>query len=1091
MWIKLQAPHRTGPINQGPERPTPPCLPLLEHITEGVAVLDPQGVLRWGNARLWELLGRPPEDVLGTDFTQCFDEATRQVVQEHWRATRQGPGELFEVSEATPTGGLRPLQLTMRFLPGEGAGLEGTVAIITEATALRHVEPQLPKALPKHHQLAEFLDVVFWEADPQTFNFLFISDHVEHLLGFPPHRFYHQPDFWVSIIHPEDRPRVLENYKKVIRELTSHSLEYRVFHADGRVVWLEQRTSVRSENDRPTGLCGMWREVTGRKVAEEQARLAARYNELLLACVGEGICAVDPQGLITFINPAGAALLGYEPKNLLGQNFHNSIHYQHTDGSPYPAEACPVLSVLRGARQVEVVDTYFRADGTPLPVEVVAHAVTAEGRLDGAVITFRDISDRLRADGERQSKLALLRASADIFRSLLAEPDPALAAPTVVSLLGQAAGVDRCYWFQVEPADQGPLAVICRAEWCRTGVPAHANHPAFRNPPADPLQRLRSALRQGESFAAQWSQLSQEEQEFFGIFGPKSFVVFPVFFDGVFSGFLGFDRLDPEHRWSAEELDFLRLGSHAFGLALERHQGARQRAELAGAVEQLGEGLAIVDLPGRVLYSNPAIRQLVGAPIQHLEQICPVLARPQGEVVRADYLWDHLRSGVRFKETLLLHTADGVKEVETTLSPLYDSSGQLYRGCLTMVDISPRLQLERQFLRAQKMEALGQFAASIAHDFNNLLMVIGTSTDLAQQHLASGTELQEELLTIRTSVTRAAELTGRLLAFSRRQILDRKPINLTSLVGGMMPLLRRVLSETITLSFIPNATETWALADSGQLEHVLMNLVVNARDAMPRGGFLTISTGGGQVGEEYRATHPWALPGEYSWFAVADTGVGMDENTLSRIFEPFFSTKQPGRGTGLGLSTVYGIVKQHGGFIDVVSRPDEGSTFTVYLPATPSPQPGSTTAKPHAHALRGENEHILVVEDHDELRRVLARLLADHGYRVSQARDGADALQLIHRFGSDIALVISDVVMPKMGGFELFRHVRMHYPRLPFLFSSGYADAQPEEMMQGALVSYITKPYTIETLLTTIRQFLVQNAPLRVLPDPAGDPCND
>jgi len=371
------------------------------------------------------------------------------------------------------------------------------------------------------------------------------------------------------------------------------------------------------------------------------------------------------------------------------------------------------------------------------------------------------------------------------------------------------------------------------------------------------------------------------------------------------------------------------------------------------------------------------------------------------------------------------------------------------------------------------MEALGKLASGIAHDFNNLVMVVSGTTELAQRRLPVRHPLQEELGTIQTTARRATELTRGLLAFARRQVLEREVVDANALVGGMLPMLRRLLPESISLTFDPDIEAGASQVDAGQVEQVLMNLCVNARDAMPEGGILAIRTGSEVIDAAYQARHPWAVPGPYCWFSVQDTGEGMDEATQARIFEPFFTTKVQGKGTGLGLATVYGIVKQHGGMIDLKSQPGEGSLFTVFLPrATRIALPGRAREVVATSALTG-TERLLLVEDNDDLRSLLARMLAEQGYRVVQASDGAKAMSLLEGHATDFQLVITDVVMPEMGGIELFSRLHRRNPRLRFIFSTGYAAEEgPEGLPRGPHVAFLTKPYSIATLLAKIRELL-------------------
>ncbi|TAM44745.1 MAG: transporter substrate-binding domain-containing protein [Acidobacteria bacterium] len=401
---------------------------------------------------------------------------------------------------------------------------------------------------------------------------------------------------------------------------------------------------------------------------------------------------------------------------------------------------------------------------------------------------------------------------------------------------------------------------------------------------------------------------------------------------------------------------------------------------------------------------------------------------------------------------------------------VWSDSGELTALEGFVADLTERRGLEDQLRQAQKIEAVGRLAGGIAHDFNNLLTAVLGSTELLQRRLAGDDGAQHELATIHRAALRAAEFTTGLLAFARRQVLEPVRLDLNAFVAEALPMLRHLIPENIRIDFRP-ATETDVVqADQGQLTQILMNLCVNARDAMPGGGTIAIETCNAVMDAAFVAAHLGAREGRYVCLRVADTGVGIAEENLARIFEPFFTTKGPGKGTGLGLSTVYGIVKQHEGFILAGSGPGRGSSFTVYLPAAAGhgvPPPPRRQA-----AVRGGSEVILVVEDEPEVRQVLVEALTGLGYQVHEAADGAAALDMLRR-GLAVGLVLTDVVMPHMGGMELCEAARAATPGLRFLFSSGYAeDAVHVGFVKKEGIFFLAKPYGIDALARKVREAL-------------------
>jgi PAS domain S-box-containing protein len=386
-------------------------------------------------------------------------------------------------------------------------------------------------------------------------------------------------------------------------------------------------------------------------------------------------------------------------------------------------------------------------------------------------------------------------------------------------------------------------------------------------------------------------------------------------------------------------------------------------------------------------------------------------------------------------------------------------------------DVTEQRQLEEQLRQALKMEAVGQLAGGVAHDFNNLLQVINGYSDMVLSDLEEDHASRQYVTEVARAGNRAARLVSQLLAFSRRQVLEPEDMDLNEVIAGLLDMARRTLGEHISVDWRPGEDLGCIHADRGQIEQVLMNLWINARDAMPDGGALTVATDNVTVDRDVRRRHPWSRPGRFVRLTVADAGTGMDARTVERIWEPFFTTKEPGKGTGLGLSTVYGIVRQHDGLIHLESEPGRGSTFEIYLPlvdrvpAPPGerPVPGTT----------GGHERILVAEDSERVRELVCTILGRAGYDVVAVRDGEEARAYLEEHGEQVDLALVDVVMPGLGGRELHAAVRERLPDLDFLFTSGYGlDAVESGFVLDDGVELIQKPFEATALLTRVRQIL-------------------
>ena len=439
-----------------------------------------------------------------------------------------------------------------------------------------------------------------------------------------------------------------------------------------------------------------------------------------------------------------------------------------------------------------------------------------------------------------------------------------------------------------------------------------------------------------------------------------------------------------------------------------------------------------------------------------------------------------LDSGVYLNTQKAIQTATAVRiEVrhETSVHdmgifPIVDETRRVCRLAFFVRDITASRQTEDQLRQAQKMEAVGRLAGGIAHDFNNLITVIKGFSDLVLNGVPKDSRLADDIAQVMNAADRAAELTSRLLTFSRKQVLKPRVMDPVALIRGIEKMLKRVIGEDIEVSAdLPPGTGR-IMADHGQIEQVLMNLAVNARDAMPRGGRLMISTSNESVTGLSEPEFPGLLPGEYVRLGVSDTGSGMDRDTLAHIFEPFFTTKEPGKGTGMGLSTVYGIVTQTGGRIFCASSPGQGTAFTIFFPRLLDSASAPGAAAPAA-SVPGGDERVLLVEDEPAVRTYARRVLESHGYAVLEAGSGEKALELIDREKRKIHLLLTDVVMPGMTGPELSARLSRVLPSIRTLFISGYAQQALET--RGSLASgarLLRKPFDEGSLLAAVRSTL-------------------
>jgi PAS domain S-box-containing protein len=511
-----------------------------------------------------------------------------------------------------------------------------------------------------------------------------------------------------------------------------------------------------------------------------------------------------------------------------------------------------------------------------------------------------------------------------------------------------------------------------------------------------------------------------------------------------------------------------RLGS------AERRREKTERASLVAAVEQVAEAILVTDMEGNIVYCNPSFERSTGYSRSEVIGCNPRFLK-SGKHTAQFYaeLWSTITSGDTWTGRFINRKKDGTfYHAECTISPIRDSWGHPTGFVSAARDVTSRLRMEDQLRQAQKMEGIGRLAGGVAHDFNNLLTVIAGYSGLLEEKLDDDDPLLDYAQQISRASEHAASLTRQLLTFSRKQIVKPKLIDLNALVGGMKQMLQRLVGEDVEViaELAPGLGQV--RADADQMSQVLINLVANARDAMPGGGRLWVRTANVEPGEHPAAENRDAVPAVAVLLAVSDTGVGMSYETRQNIFEPFFTTKERGRGTGLGLSTVYGIVKQSGGHIDVRSEPGNGATFSIYLPRIEAVPPVRESGEPVTARVRG-SETILVVEDDEGVRRLIVGTLSLCGFQVMQAADGTGALREATQHEGPIDLLLTDVIMPGMNGKEVADRLAALRPGIKVLFISGYSgELIAKAGVLHAGIAYLPKPFTSDALAARVREML-------------------
>ncbi len=773
--------------------------------------------------------------------------------------------------------------------------------------------------------------------------------------------------------------------------------------------------------------------ITERKRAEDALRVSEGQVRLLMNSTAEAIYGIDLEGNCSFANQACAGMLGYDrAEDLLGKHMHDLIHHTRHDGTRYPAEECLIYQAFARGEGTHVEnEVLWRRDGTSFPAEYWSHPVRRDGEVVAVVVTFLDITER------RQAEVALQESEARLSSFINNIPNAIYLKDT-----------------------KGRYVLVNASAMKQYGLPKNrligkTVYDIHSKGEADAtVKQDREVLKQGIPIEA--------ERELTYPDGSKHTIIavkFPVRGESGEINSIGGINIDITERKRAE--------------AALRESDARLR----DAIESISEGFILYDADDRLVLCNskyrdfyPSIADILkpSAKLEDLARTAFEAGAVQGSAENVEaWMKMRLKQHRTGQGTHEQHLADG----RWVLCSERKTSGGGTVGIRT--DITERLRAEEQLRQAQKLEAVGQLTGGIAHDFNNLLTIIIGNLDMLDDHLGDDPPARNFAQSALKATFRGAELTQQLLAFSRKQTLAPKLTDANGLVSSMTELMRRSLAENIEIETVLAGGIWKAVVDRGQLENALLNLAINARDAMPEGGKLTLKTANRHLDADDPDTPAEAATGPYVVISVSDTGTGMTPEVIEHVFEPFFTTKGVGEGSGLGLSMVYGFIKQSGGHIAIHSEVGRGTTVALYLPKAAALDEGEAAAERKPKALPRGEETVLVVEDDPDVRAFVTNALAGLGYDVLEADDGPSVLSLLDDL-PDIDLLVSDVVLPGgMNGLQIAEAIRRLRPRIKVLFTSGYA--QSAIVHHGQLdegVELLAKPFTREALARRVREVL-------------------
>jgi PAS domain S-box-containing protein len=949
-----------------------------------------------------------------TEVIPGIREADSELMQRCGHTARTGEPERFEHYIET----LKMWFAISIYSPSK----DHFVVVFDVITQRKQAEQALRLRLDLQNQLAQVAATVpgmiySWRLRPDgSMSIPYASPALEALFGLKHEAVRDDATPLLSMIHPDDVARVKESIAASAQSMTSWRMEFRVRHTCTGERWMEGNSVPQLEPDGGILWNGFVQDITDRKHADQQLRQLSSAVEQSYAAV----VIVNRRGDIEYVNSRFVELTGYSFDEVRGKN----PRFLRSGEIPASDYARLWRTVTRG----EVWRGEFhnrRKDGTFFWESASVSPVTDEtGRITHFLAVKEDITER------KQTETAL-----KLFRALIERSGDAI--------------------YVVDPATGSFLDVNARAFESL----GYTREELLALKVFDIAPEVDSEL-----FKTADARMSSGEQTTLEVMHRrKDGTIFPV-----------------EVRLSHVALDRDYLVANVRDIAERNQRNGELRwktALLEAQADSALDGILVVDGRNQRILENQRLVQMFNVPedivketdnTKFLQHAVLQTKNPEQFSERVAHLYAHPEEIGRDE----IELADG-RILDRYSAPVRDEAGTYYGRIWSHRDITDQRQLEAQLRQSQKMEGIGQLAGGVAHDFNNILGAMMLQSELAEKADDVPEMVREDLRQIRAAVERAANLTRQLLLFSRKQVMQPRDLDLNDVVTSLARMLQRIIGEDMRLLLNLHPRPLMSRADAGMVDQVLMNLTINARDAMPHGGRITIETAETTVDENTVRLNPDAAPGRYVSMKVRDEGIGIPPENLARIFEPFFTTKEEGKGTGLGLATVFGIVKQHHGWVTVESEPGLGTTFHIHLPACEKDLSGLDETLEDLDPCGGD-ETILVTEDESNVRELIQKLLEHHGYRVLVAGTGPEALQVWRDHGQGVALLLTDLVMPGgMSGTELARRLQADNPDLKVIFMTGYSEEIAGRALGlGSGENFLQKPFAPCRLLETVRQSL-------------------
>jgi PAS domain S-box-containing protein len=1000
---------------------------LLDTAPDCILVVNHDGRIVLANARIENMFGYPQEELLGHPIEVLLPDQFRKAHARHRVSYFSTPytrpmGTDLDLIGRRKDGSEFPVDITLSPLKTEQGLL--VISVVRDITERKRTEEALRESEEKYRTIIQNIEDGYYEVDIAG-NFTFFNDSLCRILGYPPGKLMGVNNRQYA--DAETSKQVYQAFNKVFRtEQPRQEFDWPIIRKDGTKRYIDTSIHlIRDAAGKPIGFRGIVRDITERKQAEEALRLSEeRFSKAFNASPVIVTVSSLAEGRFLNVNDSFLRTTGFRRKEVIGRT---SLELNLW---PEPGDRAKLYQVVQEHGSAHNLELNFRMKSGEMRLLRYSAETITVAQEPCLLVVAEDITERKRAE-------EALRESEERFRSMFEATAIGVA---VADMNGRL----------VESNRRLQELLGYSGEELHRMVFTEFTHPDDATADMELFKELIAGKRDHYQMEKRYIRK-----------------------DGrVVRGRLTVSLM----RSAGNEPQFAIAMVEDITERKRAEEALRQsEAEYRSLIQGAAYGIYRSTAEGKFLDVNPALVAMLGYDSE-AELLAANLAteiyRDPGERARvvAQYLerWDGLE--VEWKRK------DGAPiTVRLSGRAVRDAQGKLAYFEGIAENVTEQRLLEAQLRQAQKMEAVGRLAGGVAHDFNNLLMVMRGYTELLLGRLGANDPLRRNAEEIQKAADRATSLTQQLLAFSRKQVMQPKIFDLNAVVSDTEKMLRRLIGEDIELATLLGAELGRVKADPGQIEQVILNLAVNARDAMPQGGQLVMETANVELTQAFARQHPGVTPGPHVMLAMSDTGVGMDAETQALIFEPFFTTKEKGKGTGLGLATVYGIVKQSGGYIWVYSEAGQGTTFEIYLPRVED----AVTADQEEHAVSqppSGSETVLLVEDEEPVRKLAREFLENSGYTVLEAEGPARALQLSDQHRGPIHLMVTDVIMPHMSGHELAQQMASVRPEMKVLYISGYTDdALGQYGVPTQDSFFLQKPFSLDTLARKMRTLLEGN----------------